>query len=706
MTTEQSSSTEASAGAPGPSDTPAGAGQVAGEADRAGPETATRSGDGERPSPGPTDEPDADLTGGDLTDGTGDPAGRAVAGDREVTAEPGVTGDDTATGGVGDDNAAGDAGEGAAERTPDPWGAFGPAPEEQPGRARRAVRAAGRVLVHEWTLASLASLLLAVAMTWPALGDPTRTIPQDYWDPTLQAWQMAWSGHILLTDPTQLFHSNTFYPEQWSFAFSDMLLGYAPFGMLGTGPQAAVLRYNVVFVLAHALAALGAYALARQVGAGRIGAAVAGVGYAYAPWLLSQAGHLHVISNGGIPLSLAMLARGHGWSLRHGYRPERRRWGWALAGWLVASWQISLGFGIGLPFAYILGLTVLVAAVAYTVKRIRSRAHPFGWRLLVTDVVGGSVFAATGALLSIPFFKVAELHPYAKRSVAEVEAFSPPFSGFFVAPGESRIWGELHAPARALLPWPAEMTLLPGFVLYGLAAAGLVVSVWTLRQRLLLLAGVLVTGVLAMGTRFFGGTWTYLLLFENLPGWDGLRTPSRLTLWTTLLLGLLAAGAVSAFCQRAREVAAQRIPPWPGPWLRLATLLPLLLVLIEGLNVTPHPVVPPQPAALRAVEGPLLVLPSDQGVDQNVMLWSTSRFQPVVNGGSGFTPQRLTQTREVAQSFPDQASVDYLRGLGVRTVVVLRDRIAGTPLESTVDLPVDGLGVRREQVGDTLVFHL
>ncbi|MBQ0903705.1 hypothetical protein [Micromonospora sp. U21] len=587
------------------------------------------------------------------------------------------------------------------------WEAFASAPEPVPSRLSRAARAVGRFLIHEWTLASLGALALAVLMTWPTLRYPRYTLPQDYWDPSLQAWQMAWSGHILLTEPARLWQSNTFFPELWSFAFSDTLLGYAPAGMLGSGPEDAVLRYNIMFVLAHALATLGAYALARQLGAGRIGAAVAGVAYTYAPWLLAQAGHLHVLSNGGIPLALAMLARGHGWSLRHGYRPERRHDGWVYAGWLVAAWQLSLGFGIGLPFAYFLAGAVLVAAVLFYARRLRTgQALPFGRRLLVANLVGGMLFAGVGLLMAIPYFKVTELHPYAERTIGDISIFSPPASGFVTAPAESRIWGGLHEGARAALPWHPEMTLLPGFVLYALAAGGLVFSVWRLRHRLLLLVGVLVTMAFAMGTRFFDGSFTYVPLFEHAPGWNALRTPSRLMLWTTLLLALLAAGAVTALTERVRELAAQRIPSWPGPWLRLATLLPLLLVTVEGLNTTPHPVVPTQPAALRTVEGPLLVLPSNQSLDQHVMLWSTSGFPDVVNGGSGFTPRQLDDVRRVTQSFPDQTSVDYLRTLGVRTVVLLRGQVVGTPWEITIDAPVDALGVSRQEVDGAVVYRL
>jgi hypothetical protein len=102
----------------------------------------------------------------------------------------------------------------------------------------------------------------------------------------------------------------------------------------------------------------------------------------------------------------------------------------------------------------------------------------------------------------------------------------------------------------------------------------------------------------------------------------------------------------------------------------------------------------------------MLVLPSSQNLDQPVMLWSTDRFQRMVNGGSGFTPNSQAQVRDATVSFPDFGSVDYLRKLGVKNVVVLRDRLGGTPWEGMLDRPVDGLGVTREEVGDAVVYRL
>jgi hypothetical protein len=116
-----------------------------------------------------------------------------------------------------------------------------------------------RWLSHEWPLAGAAALVLASVFTWPTLRHPWTTIPGDLGDPTLQAWQIAWAGHALLTDPLNLWHSNAFFPAPYTYAYSDTLLGYAPAGWFGSGMEAAVFRYNILYVLAYALAFVGVY---------------------------------------------------------------------------------------------------------------------------------------------------------------------------------------------------------------------------------------------------------------------------------------------------------------------------------------------------------------------------------------------------------------------------------------------------------------
>ena len=137
--------------------------------------------------------------------------------------------------------------------------------------------------------------------SWPlVLHLPSRIAP-DLGDPVRTAWQIAWVGHAMLHDPLHLFDSNAFYPHPLSLAFSDSLLGYGPVAFFGSGTVAALVRYNLLFLFAWSLCFFGAYLLARELGLGRIAGAAAGAAFAYAPYRVTEAGHLHVISSGGHP---------------------------------------------------------------------------------------------------------------------------------------------------------------------------------------------------------------------------------------------------------------------------------------------------------------------------------------------------------------------------------------------------------------------
>ena len=562
-------------------------------------------------------------------------------------------------------------------------------------------RRPARWLSHEWLLAAIGSVALAVGMTWPLMRDPSRTFASDFWDPSLQAWQVAWSAWTLEHDPGRMWQTNAHFGEVLSFAYSDSLLGYLPAGLIGSGPVAAVLRYNILFLLAFALASFGAYVLARQLGAARTGALVSGVGFAYAPWRYAHLSHLNILSIGGIALALAMLARGHGYSLRHGYQPKLARPGWALAGWLVSVWQVTLGFGLGLPFGYVLG-TLTVAGVVFWLWR----RPPFGKRLFWFDVAGVVIFLAVTLLMAVPYLKVVQAYPDSVRTLDEINSFSGDYRQFLTAPSFEWLWGRGNLGLRSAMADQGgnESWNLPGFFLAGLALLGLLISAWPRRHRVLMLVAVAGFAWVGMGMRA-PENYPYQMLHHFLPGWNAIRTPGRLILWVTLLFSLLAAGLVTALAERTRAWTAnsRRLL---RPVLAVALLIPTGLVLLEGVQIAPFVDVPETPVALASLEQPLLVLPANKLDDELTMLWSTDGFPTIANGSSGMIPLGLEQLRETVKSFPDATSVEYLRGRGIRTVVALRQGHSEQVAPEVFRKPLSGLGVTSEEKPGVVVFHI
>ena len=250
-----------------------------------------------------------------------------------------------------------------------------------------------------------------------------------------QSWQVAWDGHALAHQPLHFFQSNQFWPLHDTLAFSDALVGYAPVGCFGSGPHAAVFRYDLLFLFAYALAFAGAYLLARELGLGPGAAAVAGAAFAFAPFRLEQDGHMQVISSGGIPLALPSALRG--------YRLAPA--GWVVGGWAVAAWQLSIGFTLGLPLGYLLAAIWLIAAIVWL------RRGPPAPRPRAGDRDASrarSIFVAAG-LAAQPPVRAGRRRASRrrKRTPADVEAFSGPPWIFLVAPDENLVWGGCHLAA-------------------------------------------------------------------------------------------------------------------------------------------------------------------------------------------------------------------------------------------------------------------
>jgi hypothetical protein len=540
----------------------------------------------------------------------------------------------------------------------------------------------------------LGSALVAVLMSWPLVLHVGSDIPQDLGDPVRTAWQVAWEGHALGSSPLHLFNSNAFYPLGDSLAFSDSLLGYAPAGLIGDGVTATLARYDLLYLFAYALAFAGAYLLARELGVRPLAAAVAGAAFAYAPFRLTMNGHLHVISSGGIALALFLLVRGY-----------RRGTPWLIvAGWVVAAWQLSLGFTLGLQLAYLLGVLAVVVAVTWW-RRGRPRvARP----VLVATATGAVVFAGVAAVQARPYLKVSNDYPTARRDSGDLARYSPPPKSLLAAPEQSRIWGDATASIRNGLPSPNEDTLFPGLVILGLAIAGAAAAPFPLTLRLgLAMAAVAIT-VLAFGTAVANGWLGYKVLYELAPGWEGVRTPGRLITLTSLALALLAAGGAEALMRRLGR---------RGPAFAVATGVVLVAaVLLEGSGRLAHPAVPGAPAGQRAAAAPQMHLPTDASYDRLYQYWSTAGFPKIWNGNSTFEIPSRNRLRAEMAGFPDRRSVSALRRIGIRTVI-LHTGLARFGLPPTFGgilprdprraarKPVAGLGIARHPAADGVVVY-
>jgi hypothetical protein len=550
--------------------------------------------------------------------------------------------------------------------------------------------------VREVAAVALGSVALAVAMTWPLVLDLSTDIPKDLGDPLLQTWQVAWIGHALLRYPLDLWQANTFWPYRDTLAFSDALIGYAPAGLVAqAGPTAALVVYNLLFLGTYTLAFVATYLLARELGAGRLGGAAAGAAFAYAPWKLTQNGHLHVLSSGGLVLALFLLARGY-----------RRRSPWLVfAGWLVAAWQMTLGFTLGLQLAYLLVALALVFA-ATLVRRGTHRDR----RLVAATVLGAAALVATSAFMARPYLRVIDAFPEAERTAEVVESFSPRLRSFLAAPAQSWLWGDASFRARAPLPAPDEMSLFPGLTISLLALVGALGGVYSRRLRIGLVAGVALCALLSLGVRDVSGLERYLtpfrLLHDVAPGWDAVRAPGRINTLTSLGLALLAGAglAVIARALRTRRGGSRLLGARAAPSVAATALVAAILV--EGLGPLAHPTVPRVPAAQAAATPPLFHLPAGFVDDATYSYWSIDGFPPIVNGSGGFDPDAYDRLRKTVASFPDLASIAALRERGVRTVLLHRDRAAGTFWEEVARRPVAGLPVRREEVGQAVLFHL
>jgi hypothetical protein len=181
------------------------------------------------------------------------------------------------------------------------------------------------------------------------------------------------------------------------------------------------------------------------------------------------------------------------------------------------------------------------------------------------------------------------------------------------------------------------------------------------------------------------------------------RTPGRINVLTSLGLALLAAAGIVFVANWLRHLARER--PRAAP--NVVAFALVAAILVEGHGPLKVEIVPPPPAGHRTFGGPRLHLPPDiPGYWGRFIAWSTEDFEPIVNGYGSFEPTENRRLLAAITDFPDSASVERLRQIGVRTVVLHREFAKGTPWEAVLRRPIGGLLLTQEIERDVVVYRL
>ncbi len=557
-----------------------------------------------------------------------------------------------------------------------------------------------------------ASTLLA---TWPQvlhLGDGVR----DLGDPLFNSWVLAWNAHKLQRgELANYFDTNIFHPHRRTLAYSEHLfpqaLLAAPVIWASGNP---ILAHNVILLLSIFTSALAMFALARHLTGATLPALLAGMIFAFCPFMFEHLSHVQVLGAAGFPLTFLFLDR---------FLEQRRRRDGLLFAAAFTAQTLANGY-----YALFLSLGVGLFLLVELPRRGLLRDRRI-WRGLA---LAGILSAAVAG----PFFRQYVLMQREMGFKREVMSETT-LGSYLAAPRINRLYGSLTAPLRT-----AEGQLFPGVTAMLLAAAGVVALrrrgaparaaevrlaaaaglavltaaamaglgplwlppplsasspvgpailaavllataalVWAWRQprETWSAAGVYAALGLLAFTLTFGNRGPYWLLYRWVPGFDSIRAINRVHVLTMLALAVLAAfGAAALMGGRRRPVQLATFALAAGLLaVEYASVpVPLTRVTLEGEEARVYRWIRRTAGESDAVLE--LPLPRDGHewwqLECPRVLASTLHWRPLVNGFSGLAPPLYHELQHRWRELPLADNLADARSLRVRFLLVHRQR--------------------------------
>jgi hypothetical protein len=503
-----------------------------------------------------------------------------------------------------------------------------------------------RTVVRRWrrpgtpAVVAFAFLAAAIVMTWP-LGRLWHPVLPQWDDSNFNVWRLAWVAHQLKTDPLHLFDTNVFYPATNTLAFSDamLLLGVsgAPLIWLGIHP---FIVHNLAVIASFWLAAFFAYRLCHRLTGAIAPSILGGIIFGFAPYRYGHIAHLELLWTVFMPLGLLAL-------IDLVERPSPAA-GLRLGLFFVLQTLCSVYYGVF--FSMFLGVAGMVMVLVVHWRDM------FRGRFTTTLKAMGTA-AGVAAILLLPYLMKysAARQSIERRQVSEITQYSAVPTDYLRVARDNKVL------TSEPMIGEEERSLFPGFVAIVLVALSAIMATRAAFPYLILLA---VTVELSFGMHGF----LYRTLVDWIPPLTGLRAPARFGSLVLLCVAILASlGA-------ARLRASRWVAWYVMPALAAAMLFEYWAAPIQ-IRERPRSAPPAYAWLAKQPPGVVLELPMPEpkelwAFETEYQLMSIYHWKRLLNGYSGSAPPSYVQMCELVQTFPSSGSLDRLRELGVRWVLI------------------------------------
>ena len=503
----------------------------------------------------------------------------------------------------------------------------------------------------------LVFVVLSILMTMPLslhLSDKVK----DSGDPLFCSWTLGWAIHSICNNFKDIFHANIFWPHLYTFAYSEHMIGNAIIGLpIWFITKNIILVHNTLILLSFILCGFGAYLLTFYLTKSRFASITAGIIYTFCPFRFDQSAHLHVLTAQWIPFALLYF---------HKYWDTKKTIFlipfscFFLLQWLCAGQNglfLTLAIGICLCYLFV------------TMYKKQNQ------KLFVKFLVLMSILSVFILILYYPYLWLAKNMDFV-RSVDEVKAYTPNVSAYLGAYPSNLLYGKWLVKF-----YKPEQALFPGFIVFVILSISLFVRKrkqkinlqrsssinWKPFYWTLLIVSFLCSlgpEITIMGKELISGPFKFL--HNYVPGFSGVRTPSRL-----FILWILSAGVLVGFFIQHLEKTKFKI---------IGLFIPLLIILeyisLPFLLRYQVPNMPPAYNWLKAQKEQIIIqLPMAtryQGphTTTHAMLWSLEHKKKLINGYSGYTPYEYWVIADIMQDFPDTDSINLLNMLPVDLIVI------------------------------------